>query len=99
MKKYEINISALSSKTVKVLAKNSKAAVELAEKIYNKTDLLNFNDDDVENIFVEVSDSQDLNPDDFCEECSDSWKAEICGIVLSSNDFGYPNSLVMGYCP
>ena len=72
MKKYEINISALSSKTVKVLAKNSKAAVELAEKIYNKTDLLNFNDDDVENIFVEVSDSQDLNPDDFCEECSDS---------------------------
>ena len=65
MNKYTIRLSALSSKEVNVLARTSKEALDVAHKMYNDTDILEFYDSDVDGVIVEITDCKEVNPDDF----------------------------------
>ena len=65
MNKYTIRLSALSSKEVNVLAKNSEEALNLARRMYNDTDIIEFYDSDVDGVIVEITDCKEVNPDDF----------------------------------
>ena len=68
MNKYTIRLSALSSKEVNVLAKNSEEALNLARRMYNDTDIIEFNDSDVDGVIVEITDSKEVKPDDFDDD-------------------------------
>lgn len=68
MNKYTIRLSALSSKEVNVLAKNSEEALNLARRMYNDADIIEFNDSDVDGVIVEITDCKEVNPDDFDDE-------------------------------
>lgn len=68
MNKYTIRLSALSSKEVNVLAKNSEEALNLARRMYNDTDIIEFNDSDVDGVIVEITDCKEVNPDDFDDD-------------------------------
>lgn len=50
MKEYEVTLMATSYKTVTVRAESEDEASLIAMNVYNQTDLLNFTDDDVDEI-------------------------------------------------
>ena len=52
MKEYEVTLMATSYKTVTVRAESEDEASLIAMNVYNRTDLLNFTDDDVDEIAV-----------------------------------------------
>lgn len=72
MNKYTIRLSALSSKEVNVLAKNSEEALNLARRMYNDTDIIEFNDSDVDGVIVEITDCKEVKPDDFDDDDNNS---------------------------
>ena len=72
MNKYTIRLSALSSKEVNVLAKNSEEALNLARRMYNDTDIIEFNDSDVDGVIVEIADCKEVKPDDFDDDDNNS---------------------------
>ena len=52
MKEFEVTIKATAFKRAKVFAETEEAAINLANEIYCKTNLLDFKDEDVDEISV-----------------------------------------------
>lgn len=59
MKEYEVTLMATSYKTVNVRAESEDEAALIAMNVYNQTDLLNFTDDDVDEIAVTADETEE----------------------------------------
>lgn len=94
MKDFEITLKAVSKKTFKLKADSQEDAFLLAEAILEKTNLLDFNDEDV--------DSMDLTCEEqcggVCEICSHA--CESCGDCTNLEpDCSHPEKDCEYRCP
>lgn len=58
MKNYEVTLMATSYKKLEVCADNERAAEGLAMRMYHQTDMLNFADEDVDEIAVQATEME-----------------------------------------
>lgn len=63
MKEFEVTLTAVSRKTFKLRADSQEDAFLLAEAILENTDLLDFSDEDVDNM--------DMTCEEQCGDCTD----------------------------
>ena len=59
MKNYEVTLMATSYKKLEVCADNERAAEGLAMRMYHQTDMLNFTDEDVDEIAVQAAELEE----------------------------------------
>ena len=55
MKEFEVTLTALSKKTFRLNADSQREAIEIASQIWEDTDLLAFQDEDVESMEITAS--------------------------------------------
>lgn len=73
MKEFEITLTALSKKNFKLSADSQREAIEIASQIWEDTDLLAFQDKDVESMEITASE----HCGGVCEICDNA--CEYCG--------------------
>lgn len=73
MKEFEVTLTALSKKTFRLNADSQREAIEIASQIWEDTDLLAFQDEDVESMEITASD----HCGGVCEICDNA--CEYCG--------------------
>ena len=61
MKNYEVTLTATSCKTVTLSAESEKAAKKLAGDLYFSSDMLDFNNDDIDEVSIEVNEIENPN--------------------------------------
>jgi len=70
MKNYEVTLMATSYKTVTLPAESEKDAEKLAGYLYFSTDMLDFDNDDIDEVSIEANETEDAN-EHLCELISD----------------------------
>jgi len=73
MKEFEVTLTALSKKTFKLSADSQKEAIEIASQIWEDTDLLAFQDEDVDSMEITATECCG----GVCEICGNA--CEYCG--------------------
>lgn len=61
MKNYEVTLTATSCKRVTLSAESEKAAKKLAGDLYFSSDMLDFNNDDIDEVSIEVNEIENPN--------------------------------------
>lgn len=61
MKNYEVTLTATSCKTVTLSAESEKAVKKLAGDLYFSSDMLDFNNDDIDEVSIEVNEIENPN--------------------------------------
>lgn len=61
MKNYKVTLTATSCKTVTLSAESEKAAKKLAGDLYFSSDMLDFNNDDIDEVSIEVNEIENPN--------------------------------------
>lgn len=61
MKNYEVTLTATSCKTVTLSAESEKATKKLAGDLYFSSDMLDFNNDDIDEVSIEVNEIENPN--------------------------------------
>lgn len=84
MKNYEVTLMATSYKTVALPAESEKDAEKLAGYLYFSTDMLDFDNDDIDEVAIEANEIEDANKH-LCELISDL-QAAIHEARLSVDD-------------
>lgn len=73
MKEFEVTLAALSKKTFKLSADSQKEAIQIASQIWEDTDLLAFQDEDVDSMEITATECCC----GVCEICGNA--CEYCG--------------------